>query len=94
MLPARNKERAADRQGAKRRKSAVEIPVDPPAHEAPHKIAGGWCEDFVELAERIDKEGIRTVPNHDRDTLAKGLPRGSATRRDGTSVRPVYDGEK
>ncbi len=64
-----------------------------PKHEAPHKVAGGWCEDFVELAERIYKEGIRAVPNHDRDTLAKGLPRGSATRRDGTSVRPVYDGE-
>lgn len=64
---------------------------EPPEH---HGVAQGWCEDFTELAERIEREGIRSVPNRDRDLLAKGLPRGSATRRDGSSVRPVYNEEK
>jgi len=48
-----------------------------------------WPVDISELADRIDK-APSTVSNHHRDLVAKMLPLGSVTRRDGSSIRPVF----
>lgn len=49
-----------------------------------------WPADIAEMADRIFREGERGVPNHDRNIVARHLPTGCLTRRDGSSVRPVY----
>ena len=58
------------------------------APEPMHLTAKGWSSDFCELAERIYNEGENTVSNRVRDLLAKGLPFGCATPRDGISIAP------
>lgn len=51
------------------------------------QIGCRWPVDIGELADRILK-APSSVSNHDRDLVAKMLPRGSVTRRDGSSIRP------
>ncbi len=53
--------------------------------------AGGcrWPSDIEELADRI-QQAPSAVSNHDRDLVARMLPLGSVTRRDGSSIRPRY----
>ena len=49
-----------------------------------------WPVDIAELAQRIDQTGEKSVSNAARDLVAKMLPLGSVTRRDGSSIRPRY----
>jgi len=53
--------------------------------------AGGcrWPVDIGELADRI-LQAPSKVSNHDRDLVAKMLPMGTLTCRDGSSIRPCY----
>lgn len=52
-------------------------------------VSGGWPRDWADMAERVQAHP-GTVPNYDRDLLAKGAPLGTFTRRDGTSFRPQF----
>lgn len=53
--------------------------------------AGGcrWPVDIGELADRI-LQAPSKISNHDRGLVAKMLPMGTLTRRDGSSIRPRY----
>lgn len=46
-----------------------------------------WPVDIAELADRI-QQAPGAVSDHHRDLVAKMLPLGSVTRRDGSSIRP------
>ncbi len=52
--------------------------------------ASRWPLDVWEMAQRITREGERAVPSHDRELIARNLPAGTLTRRDGSSIRPCY----
>ena len=60
------------------------------SHVAGSLIGSQWPRELSEMADRIYKEGENSVPNRHRDILARGMPLGSVTRRDGSSIRPQY----
>ena len=52
-----------------------------------------WPKEFLEMAQRIEREGENAVPDHDRDLIANRVPRGEFTHRDGgSSVYPTLLG--
>ena len=54
----------------------------------PSEVGCRWPVDISELADRIAKEGNYAVPDKDRDLVARMLPRGILTPRDGLSIAP------
>lgn len=65
--------------------------VNPLCAVADEDHVSNWPDDFSDLARRIEQSpSLGAVTNYERDLLANGAPRGTFTRRDGTSIRPQY----
>lgn len=88
-----------NKKNAKKLKQVIEVTAGhvsalAAASDADH--ASRWPRDCQEMAHRITLEGGTrgwNVPNRDREILAKRLPVGALTRRDGTSIRPFLTGD-